>query len=69
MKFVDEFRSRDVAVALGRRIAGEAEGRSWKIMEVCGGHTHAIYKYGIEDLLPPNVELVHGPGCPAAPAP
>ena len=33
-------------------------------MEVCGGHTHAIYRYGLEDLLPENVELVHGPGCP-----
>jgi hydrogenase expression/formation protein HypD len=64
MRFVDEFRNQDVALALARRIAREAAGRQWKIMEVCGGHTHAIYKYGIEDLLPPNVELVHGPGCP-----
>ncbi len=64
MKFVDEFRNQDVALALARRIAREAAGKQWKIMEVCGGHTHAIYKYGIEDLLPPNVELVHGPGCP-----
>src|SRR4029078_11981405 len=39
-------------------------GRHYKIMEVCGGHTHSIYKYGIDDLLPANVELVHGPGCP-----
>jgi hydrogenase expression/formation protein HypD len=64
MKFVDEFRDQAVAAALARRIAEEAGDRHWKIMEVCGGHTHAIYKYGIEDLLPPNVELVHGPGCP-----
>ncbi|HZU15690.1 MAG TPA: hydrogenase formation protein HypD [Candidatus Dormibacteraeota bacterium] len=64
MKFVDEFRNRDVALALAKRIAREAAGKRWKIMEVCGGHTHAIYKYGIEDLLPPDVELVHGPGCP-----
>jgi hydrogenase expression/formation protein HypD len=65
MKYVDEFRSGDVA----RRIAGEIEalvepGRHYKIMEVCGGHTHSIYKHGVEDLLPPEVELVHGPGCP-----
>src|SRR5262249_52646776 len=38
--------------------------RHYKLMEVCGGHTHSIYKYGVDDLLPPNVELVHGPGCP-----
>jgi hydrogenase expression/formation protein HypD len=64
MKFVDEFRDQGTAAALAKRIAKESKGRDWKIMEVCGGHTHTIYKYGIEDLLPPNVELVHGPGCP-----
>jgi len=64
MKFVDEFRDQGVAAALARRIATESAGHDWKVMEVCGGHTHTIYKYGIEDLLPPNVELVHGPGCP-----
>jgi hydrogenase expression/formation protein HypD len=64
MKFVDEFRDQGTAAALAKRIAKESAGRDWKIMEVCGGHTHTIYKYGIEDLLPPNVELVHGPGCP-----
>ena len=65
MKFVDEFRDAD----LGRVLAGEIlsivePGRHYKIMEVCGGHTHSIYKYGLDDLLPANVELVHGPGCP-----
>src|ERR1700736_2439519 len=64
MKFADEFRNADLARALGDRIAGEAGDKHWKIMEVCGGHTHTIFKYGIEDLLPSNVELVHGPGCP-----
>ena len=64
MKFVDEFRDQHVAAALAKRIARESAGHEWKVMEVCGGHTHTIYKYGIEDLLPPNVELVHGPGCP-----
>jgi hydrogenase expression/formation protein HypD len=65
MKFVDEFRD----AGLGRALAGEIlasvePGRHYKLMEVCGGHTHSIYKYGLDDLLPANVELVHGPGCP-----
>jgi hydrogenase expression/formation protein HypD len=64
MKFVDEFRDQRLAAMVARSIAEESAGRHWKIMEVCGGHTHTIYKYGIEDVLPPNVELVHGPGCP-----
>jgi hydrogenase expression/formation protein HypD len=64
MKFVDEFRDQQVAARLARQIEQESAGREWKIMEVCGGHTHTIYKYGIEDVLPENVQLVHGPGCP-----
>jgi hydrogenase expression/formation protein HypD len=65
MRFVDEYRAGDVAKRLAEQIAGLVEpGRTYKIMEVCGGHTHAIYKHGIEDLLPPEIELVHGPGCP-----
>jgi hydrogenase expression/formation protein HypD len=65
MRFVDEFRDPE----LGRALAGEIldrvdPDREYKLMEVCGGHTHSIYKYGIDDLLPENVELVHGPGCP-----
>ena len=65
MRFVDEFRSGKVAAQLAGRITELAEaGRHYKLMEVCGGHTHAIYKHGVEDVLPPNVELVHGPGCP-----
>jgi len=65
MKFVDEYRSGDVAAHVAEQIAALVEPRRrYKIMEVCGGHTHTIYKHGIEDLLPPEVELVHGPGCP-----
>ena len=65
MRFVDEYRSPRDAERLAREIAGLVEpGRRYKLMEVCGGHTHTIYKHGIEDLLPPEVELVHGPGCP-----
>ena len=65
MRFVDEYRSGDLAKQLAERIEGLVEsGRHYKLMEVCGGHTHAIYKHGVEDLLPEQVELVHGPGCP-----
>src|SRR3982751_3977045 len=64
MKYVDEYRDPDLA----RRIAGEigklSAGQPLKLMEVCGGHTHTIYKHGIEDVLPRNVDLIHGPGCP-----
>jgi hydrogenase expression/formation protein HypD len=65
MRFVDEYRSGDIAKSLAEQIAAMVEpGRTYKFMEVCGGHTHAIYKHGVEDLLPDEIELVHGPGCP-----
>jgi hydrogenase expression/formation protein HypD len=65
MKYVDEFRDAELGRALAGEILADVEpGRHYKLMEVCGGHTHSIYKYGIDDLLPGNVELVHGPGCP-----
>ena len=65
MRFVDEYRDRAKATALAAAIAGLCEpGRHYKLMEICGGHTHAIYKHGLEHHLPPAVELVHGPGCP-----
>jgi hydrogenase expression/formation protein HypD len=65
VRFVDEFRDADLGRALAGEILAAVEpGRHYKIMEVCGGHTHSIYKYGVDDLLPANVELVHGPGCP-----
>jgi len=65
VKFVDEFRDRELGASLAERIRDTVEaGRHYKIMEVCGGHTHSIYRYGVDDLLPANVELVHGPGCP-----
>ncbi len=65
MKFVDEFRDPAAARALVKSItelAGPDD--NFKFMEVCGGHTHTIYRHGIEHLLPANIELVHGPGCP-----
>jgi hydrogenase expression/formation protein HypD len=65
MKYVDEFRDKAKATALSALIASQCEpGRQYKFMEVCGGHTHTIYKHGLEDYLPETVTLVHGPGCP-----
>src|ERR1041384_7695756 len=65
MRFVDEFRDADKARALAAKIAGLCEpGREYKFMEVCGGHTHTIYKHGLEDSLPESISRVHGPGCP-----
>lgn len=70
MRFVDEFRDPQMAEALLQRIRPLVDkkvqqlGRPLQLMEVCGGHTHAIFRYGLEQLLPEMVELVHGPGCP-----
>ena len=64
MKFVDEYRDPVAARALVAEITQLAGDDTFKFMEVCGGHTHTIYRHGIEHVLPQNVELVHGPGCP-----
>jgi len=65
MKYVDEFRDPRLIKNVAREIARHADpDRHYRIMEVCGGHTHAIYRHGLKDLLPENVELIHGPGCP-----
>ncbi|MBK8901657.1 MAG: hydrogenase formation protein HypD [Anaerolineaceae bacterium] len=64
MKYVDEYRDAEVARRLTQEIARLSGGRPLQVMEVCGGHTHTIYKHGVEDLLPENIDLVHGPGCP-----
>ncbi|MGH9056205.1 MAG: hydrogenase formation protein HypD [Acidimicrobiales bacterium] len=64
MRFVDEYRDPSAARALVARIEDLAGEDEFKFMEVCGGHTHTIYRHGIEHLLPSSVELVHGPGCP-----
>ena len=75
MKYVDEFRDPQKAKALIGEInkfAKEAinclptqrKNQPLKLMEVCGGHTHSIFKYGIEEILPETIELIHGPGCP-----
>ena len=65
MRFVDEFREPEVITKTAEEIRRLADpSRHYRIMEVCGGHTHAIYRFGLKDLLPPNVEMIHGPGCP-----
>ncbi len=65
MKYVDEFRNKDIAKKLAKEIANEANpARQYNLMEFCGGHTHAIFRYGVQDLMPDNVHFVHGPGCP-----
>ena len=65
MKYVDEFRAKATAQKLSAAIRAEARpDRRYHLMEFCGGHTHAIFRYGVQDLLPDNVRLVHGPGCP-----
>ena len=65
MKYIDEFRDGEVAKTLATKIALLAQPqRRYSFMEFCGGHTHAISRYGLSDLLPANVRMVHGPGCP-----
>ena len=63
MKYVDEYRSERVARGVVESI-GRIQTKPWVIMEVCGGQTHSIVKHGLNELLPPGIELVHGPGCP-----
>src|ERR1700689_1407033 len=63
MEFLDEYRAPEAAKNLPAAIA-RAVTRPWVIMEVCGGQTHTIVKYGLDHILPPSLELVHGPGCP-----
>ncbi|MBI4851437.1 MAG: hydrogenase formation protein HypD [Acidobacteria bacterium] len=63
MKYIDEYRSEELAKKLLQELL-EITNKPLSIMEVCGGHTHTIFKYGIEDLLPENITMVHGPGCP-----
>lgn len=65
MKYADEFRDKEIALGLARAIRAEADPeRPYRFMEFCGGHTHAISRYGLEDMLPANVRMIHGPGCP-----
>jgi hydrogenase expression/formation protein HypD len=65
MKYISEFREHKLALQLANAIAQTVKPeRQYRLMEFCGGHTHAIFRYGIQDLMPDNVEFIHGPGCP-----
>ena len=65
MKYVDEFRRPELIHKTAEEIRRLADSnRYYRLMEVCGGHTHAIYRFGLKDILPTNIELIHGPGCP-----
>ena len=65
MRYVDEFRDPELITKASEEIHRLADpSRHYRIMEVCGGHTHAIYRFGLKDILPENIELIHGPGCP-----
>ncbi|MGA8269081.1 MAG: hydrogenase formation protein HypD, partial [Candidatus Acidiferrales bacterium] len=65
MRFVDEFREPELINKTAEEIRRLTDpGRHYRLMEVCGGHTHAIYRFGLKDVLPTNIELIHGPGCP-----
>jgi len=65
VRFVDEFRQPELIARTTEEIRRLADpDHHYRFMEVCGGHTHAIYRFGLKDLLPPNIELIHGPGCP-----
>ncbi len=68
MKYIDEYRDAQSAHHLARAIARLVT-REWTIMEVCGGQTHAIIKFGVDELLPPQITLLHGPGCPVCVTP
>lgn len=65
MKYIDEYRDGELAQRIAARIRAEARPEhDYRFMEFCGGHTHAISRYGVSDLLPANVQMIHGPGCP-----
>jgi hydrogenase expression/formation protein HypD len=68
MKYIEEYRDERIARALADEITQRAT-RHWVLMEICGGQTHTIMRYGLDELLPSNIELVHGPGCPVCVTP
>src|SRR5450755_3532639 len=68
MKYLDEYRDHRIARALAAEIV-QATTQPWVLMEICGGQTHTIMRYGLDELLPRNIEIVHGPGCPVCVTP
>jgi hydrogenase expression/formation protein HypD len=68
MRYIDEYRDQRIARTLASEIARRTT-RDWVLMEICGGQTHTIMRYGLDELLPPEIQLVHGPGCPVCVTP
>ena len=68
MKYISEFRSPEIVDALLKEINKTVKGQ-WNIMEVCGGQTHSLVKNGILNMLPENIQMIHGPGCPVCVTP
>lgn len=68
MKYIDEYRDPQIVKALARKLAASVS-RPWVLMELCGGQTHTLMRYGIDELIPKEVEMVHGPGCPVCVTP
>lgn len=68
MKFLDEYRDARIARTLAKEVAAQTT-RDWVLMEICGGQTHTIMRYGLDEILPKQIELVHGPGCPVCVTP
>src|ERR1700751_700952 len=68
MKYIDKYRDGEIARTLSSQIAQVCT-KPWVLMEICGGQTHTIMRYGLDELLPKQIELVHGPGCPVCVTP
>lgn len=68
MKYIDEYRDERIARELSAEIARRTT-RHWVLMEICGGQTHTLMRFGIDEMLPANTEMVHGPGCPVCVTP
>jgi len=68
MKYLNEYRDSTLVKNIANKIA-EITTRDWSIMEICGGQTHSIMKYNLEELLPDKITLIHGPGCPVCVTP
>src|ERR1035438_5619917 len=68
LKYLDEYRDAGVAKGIAQAIRARVT-QPWVLMEICGGQTHTIMRYGLDEMLPPEIELVHGPGCPVCVAP
>lgn len=65
MKYIEEFRNQELAKNIANNIAAAVDkNKQYNFMEFCGGHTHAIFRYGVQDLMPENIKYIHGPGCP-----